>query len=70
MLIQELGPQYEGEAEAWTEYMRLDSERQLEDALPHEKAVRRQELLIEHVRRNKEEAREIGEPSTPDGKIV
>ena len=47
MLIQELGPQYEGKAEAWTEYIRLDSERQLGDALPHEKAVRRQELLID-----------------------
>ncbi len=54
MLIQELGPQYEGKAEAWTEYIRLDGERQLEGALPHEKAVRCQELLIELYGETKE----------------
>ncbi len=46
-LIEEIGPKYPEEAEAWTEYLRLDCQYQFKNDMPIEQTFRRQELLID-----------------------
>lgn len=46
-LVEEIGPKYPEKAEAWTEYLRLDSQYHLKIDMPIEQAFRRQELLID-----------------------